>query len=291
MDNVVAVSRGSNHTIVLQESGTLWAWGENSHYQLGDGTRVTRRTTPEIVTVIQNVLLYGAIEPPTPSPQPTPTPTPTPIPTPTPLPEINNPVSYWALEYIQRAAALELIPTTLQNPAVDLREPITRAEFAGIVVNVFEQLSGETVVHSEINPFNDTQDEYVLRVFNAGLMVGMGYPNEFAPNVLLSREQAATALTRAYKRTLFPTWTLATYTEYTLEFTWGELFADDANISYWARESVYFMAANGIIQGTGNNMFSPRAVTASQQERGYAQATREQALIIALRMIEILGDR
>jgi hypothetical protein len=35
-------------------------------------------------------------------------------------------------------------------------------------------------------------------------------------------------------------------------------------------------------------MFSPRAVTTAQQAIGYATATREQALIIALRMVENL---
>lgn len=63
-------------------------------------------------------------------------------------------------------------------------------------------------------------------------------------------------------------------------------FADDANISSWARDSVYFMAANGIITGTGNNNFSPRAITPEEEARNYASATREQALVIAVRMIE-----
>ncbi|MBQ3078323.1 MAG: S-layer homology domain-containing protein, partial [Clostridia bacterium] len=65
-------------------------------------------------------------------------------------------------------------------------------------------------------------------------------------------------------------------------------FADDADISDWARNSVYFMAANGIILGD-NNIFSPRAVTGEQQAAGYANATREQALLIAVRMVEKLG--
>jgi hypothetical protein len=50
------------------------------------------------------------------------------------------------------------------------------------------------------------------------------------------------------------------------------------------------MAANSIIGGTGNNMFSPKAVTDAQKAQGYAQATREQALAIAVRMVEHLYD-
>ena len=44
-----------------------------------------------------------------------------------------------------------------------------------------------------------------------------------------------------------------------------------------------------MVGGTGNNMFSPRAVTSAQEASGNATATREQALIIALRMIENIG--
>jgi alpha-tubulin suppressor-like RCC1 family protein len=33
-----AVAAGDNHTVVLKNDGTVWAWGLNSTGQLGDGT-------------------------------------------------------------------------------------------------------------------------------------------------------------------------------------------------------------------------------------------------------------
>ena len=66
-------------------------------------------------------------------------------------------------------------------------------------------------------------------------------------------------------------------------------FADDADISGWAKDSVYFMAANKIINGVGDNRFAPRNITTDQEARGYANATREQALAIAVRMVENLN--
>ena len=200
---------------------------------------------------------------------------------------IPNNHSSWAAPELQRAAEQNLIPATLQPAHVDLTQPITRAEFAGVVVLTFENIANLTALSTTSNPFTDTRDPYVLRAFNTGLMVGIS-DTQFDPNTPLNREQTATALTRAFKRATIPTWTFATDANYPLNFTWPILFADDANISDWARESVYFMAANGIILGTGNNMFSPRAATTEQQARGYAVATREQALIIALRMVENL---
>jgi hypothetical protein len=68
-------------------------------------------------------------------------------------------------------------------------------------------------------------------------------------------------------------------------------FDDDKYISNWAKESVYFMAAKGIILGIGNNLFAPRAVTDVQEAAGYALTTREQAIIMALRMVENMGNK
>ncbi len=48
------------------------------------------------------------------------------------------------------------------------------------------------------------------------------------------------------------------------------------------------MVANGIINGVGENQFAPKNVTSEEEATGYANATREQALIIAMRMVENL---
>jgi len=225
---------------------------------------------------------------PTPTPSPTATPRPTATPAPTPAAIIQNPVSNWAREEVERAAELNLIPETLASPNVDLREPITRLEFAGVVVRTFESLAGTTALPITTDRFADTRHLDALKAYNLGLMIGVS-DTDFAPDTLLDREQAATALTRSFKRATTPGWSIDTDHNHPLDFVRPAPFADDAYISDWAREGVYFMAANGIILGTGNNMFSPRAVTSAQQARGYAQATREQAIIIALRMVENLN--
>ena len=41
----LAIAAGSSHMLAVREGGVLWAWGENSAGQLGDGTR-ERRTSP-----------------------------------------------------------------------------------------------------------------------------------------------------------------------------------------------------------------------------------------------------
>jgi hypothetical protein len=51
------------------------------------------------------------------------------------------------------------------------------------------------------------------------------------------------------------------------------------------------MVANGIIAGVGNNTFAPRSTTSAEEAKGYASATREQALVIAVRMVENLKGK
>lgn len=56
-DAMVAV--GSNHTLVVDANGTVWAWGDNSYGQLGDGT-TTASYTPVRVDDISNVIAVAA---------------------------------------------------------------------------------------------------------------------------------------------------------------------------------------------------------------------------------------
>ena len=199
--------------------------------------------------------------------------------------ESEQTVSNWAKPEIEKAEKLGLIPDSLKS--ADLTKPITRAEFAAVSVKVYEALSGTAAIPAVNNPFTDTKDPEVLKAFNIGSVNGTS-ATTFTPNALLNREQAATMLTRVFKKVSLNGWTLATDSQFKLDYTKPAPFADDAKISDFAKDSVYFMAANGIIAGTGNNMFSPRATTAAEEAANYASATREQALAIAVRMVENL---
>lgn len=132
---------------------------------------------------------------------------------------------------------------------------------------------------------NDTDGPEVLKAFNTELAVGIS-AMEFAPDQLLNWEQAATILTRVFRKANLSGWTWASDAEFTLEFDAPEPFVDHDRISDCARESVYFMAAGGIVSGTGNEEFTLRAVTAEERVLGCANATREQALLLAVRLVE-----
>lgn len=198
--------------------------------------------------------------------------------------------SPWAQSELKEAAALGLIPERLQG--ADLTEPITRAEFAAVSVKCYEALTETKAEPIAVNPFTDTADAEVLKAVGIGATNGTD-PTTFSPELPINREQAATMLARLYKKIALEGWTLETDEEYKedfrKQFEQPEAFSDDKNISGWAKDSVYFMKAKGIIGGVGGNRFAPRAVTDDEKKSGAAQTTREQAILIVRRMIEKLG--
>lgn len=193
--------------------------------------------------------------------------------------------SNWAQTELQKADDLGLIPDALKN--ADLTRPITRSEFAAVSVKTYEKISGTQALPATNSPFTDCNDLEVLKAYNLGVTNGIS-PTTFGPNTLLDREQAATMLTRVFKRATMPGWTLSADAAFPLTYQKPTPFADDADISNWAKDSVYFMAANGIIGGVGNNKFAPKNVTPTDEANQYANATREQALAIAVRMVDHL---
>ena len=199
----------------------------------------------------------------------------------------NPATSDWALGEVGKAEELGLIPDVLVG--ADLSRDITRLEFAAVCVKVYENLSGTAAIPAVNNPFTDTKDVEVLKAYNAGITSGTS-ATTFSPDTLLNREQAATMLTRVFKKVSLAGWTPATDGQFTLSYKKPAPFADDAKISEWAKDSVYFMAANGIVSGVGNNQFAPKNITTEEQANGYANATREQALVIAVRMVQNLGE-
>lgn len=58
LDSVVMIRSQTESTIALKADGTVWAWGENSVSQLGDGT-ATNRNSPVRVKYLQNIVEIG----------------------------------------------------------------------------------------------------------------------------------------------------------------------------------------------------------------------------------------
>ena len=190
-------------------------------------------------------------------------------------------VSDWAKEEVEEAYDENLVPEVLVGK--DLTQKVDRSEFAAIAVALYENLTGSKAIKTN-NPFNDiygnTCEDDILKAYNLDITTGTS-ATTFDPNTNITREQMATMLTRAYKKSEFKDWTIAKDSDYPLNFMGVEKFADDNEISDYAKESVYFMARWDVIKGVGDNKFAPKNSATLGESYGYA--TREQAVIIALR--------
>ena len=134
----------------------------------------------------------------------------------------------------------------------------TRAEFCALAVALYENVTGAEI--TERSTFGDTNDVSVEKMAAIGVVNGTGN-NQFSPNNELTREQAATMLSRLADAIGKP----LPKQEAT--------FNDNGSISEWAFEAAGQMQTTGIMGGVGDNTFSPQG-----------EYTREQSIITILRL-------
>ena len=73
-------------------------------------------------------------------------------------------VDDWAKEEMARALDAGLIPEILAKK--DARKAISRLEFVHVAVKLYEAISGKKAEPVSVNPFTDTNDEYVLKAYS-----------------------------------------------------------------------------------------------------------------------------
>jgi len=153
------------------------------------------------------------------------------------------PASEWALADIDKANALNII-----NHGGNYNFPgaINREQFCELVYNYISEF-GELALDDGHIVFVDT-DNMKIRILNTmGIIKGKS-ATQFAPNDLLTREEAATILERLIN-VVHPG--MAEDTQYIT-------FADSSDISDWAMSSIQTMYKLGIMKGVGNNNFAPK---------------------------------
>ena len=181
--------------------------------------------------------------------------------------------SDWAKDVVVEAFLDNMIPVYLEQAHnYDLRGSITRGEFAGVAVQLYEAMSGEEAFYTDDDPFVDVEagtDMYtfIMAARDLGIVKGTSTTAKtFEPDKLVSRQEAALMLSRAYEAVggKIPAGASTT-------------FADNGEISSWSMDAVAFMSSKGIINGVGSNRFDPKG-----------NASVEQALKIAVEMLNKL---
>ncbi len=181
--------------------------------------------------------------------------------------------SNWAKTELDKANGYGLIPKSLIG--ADMTRPITREEFAGLAVKLYEKTTETAATAASPNPFTDTANPEILKAFKLGVTAGTSVTT-FAPKELTNREQVATMLSRAIR-------IMAPGSDFSTDG--APAFTDQKDISSWALEHVLYMAKLGIIKGS-DGKFMPKAITTAQTSAGYATTTREQAIAMSVRSFE-----
>ncbi len=143
-------------------------------------------------------------------------------------------------------AADDFIPQYLLNNG---EQPITRAEFCQVLMNLYRYLTGaEMSIEPVVQPFTDTTDPAVLQAYQLGIVSGVG-DGRFEPGDPITIEEKAVMLQRAM-RILRPD----------LESSVGHDMdvADETEISPWAVEAVTFCHANQLLSEDENDELNPQ---------------------------------
>ena len=291
MDNVVDVSEGNDYTAAITTDGSLWTWGINNYGQIGDGTTEYKYSP---VKVMDNVKLPRGASTAIAETTPTPEIAPEPAPQNTVTTSFGATVSDWAAPEIELAYENNLIPEVMVD--FDLTQKVNRGEFAAIALQLYDVLANTETTLPASCPFTDIAgdvNEIAIKKASSLDITNGTSATTFEPVSFITREQLATMLCRVIKKYGFEGWTLATDSDYYMNTDGAVLFADDADISDWAKPSVYYMSLHGIIKGIDETHFAPKNTTTQQEASGYASATREQAIILAQRIFtksDMLGN-
>ena len=175
----------------------------------------------------------------------------------TPTPDLP---SSWASDAVNAAINAGLVPDSLQGKYT---QATTRAEFCALAVALYQNATNSDLPIT--TSFSDTTDENVLKMASLNVVNGVG-DNKFAPDQKLTREQAATMLSRLAAALGFP---LPGQTA---------TFADSAALAAWSVDAVGQMQSTGIMTGVGDNTFSPQS-----------DYTWEQSILTMLRLFDLVA--
>lgn len=244
----VLITSGMNHSMLLSDTGAIYTWGRNRDSQLGTGTNANG-ATPQRLNLSLNAgskyvpSWYGV--------------------------DIRAGMSGWAVGELTRLYETGIVPPSLWD---GYTRNITRAEFARLVVSVYDHAQKTTTIPSTKTQFKDIKghplEKDIVKAYQLGLLQGRS-ETVFAPDQNITRQEAAKllcTLVTKLRGTHIPT-----------NVDGMPYYSDTSQIAAWAAPYVAYAHDQNIMKGS-DGRFNPGGFT-----------TREQALAIISRLVEQYG--
>ena len=169
--------------------------------------------------------------------------------------------SDWARESADEAVKLGLIPTGMQK---EYTSGTTREEFCDTLILLINKENVAFSDNAELGVFEDTTNENIAKLHSLEIVTGVS-EGLFNPAGLITRQEAATMLTRAAK-------VLGKVQNYE-----KASFSDIAAIADWASDNIDYVAGSGLMGGTGSG-FEPLGIY-----------THEQTIVTMLRLYKFIN--
>jgi serpin B len=173
--------------------------------------------------------------------------------------------SDWARPWLFISTENDLV---LENSLNNLQKMISREEFSELVMKLYAGLGGKEFPINKMLPFSDTTNIEVIRAYHLGIVEGTG-EGVFNSDGHVTREQMAVMLHRLMNVLGIHPITDMQYLD----------FADENDISDYAKSSIQLLYKVGVINGIGNQYIAPKS-----------HATHEEAIVMATRLFSEFED-
>lgn len=159
--------------------------------------------------------------------------------------------SEWAEPELQEALTNHLVYEEIMSKYT---QNVTREEFCTLSVKLYEKFT-RNEANVGIDPFDDTDNPYVLKAYNLGIVNGIS-DTAFAPSKSITRQEICVMIFRTLKASDFDT---------TIDMTLTFPFNDANMIADWALGKVIYCYHNDIIHGTSYKLLDPLSNTSREQ--------------------------
>ncbi|MGH0591412.1 S-layer homology domain-containing protein [Bacillus pretiosus] len=159
------------------------------------------------------------------------------------------PVNHWSYKAIMDLQERNIV-AGYGNGIFGFGDSITRGQVARMIYLYLNPADEPNAPNAFTDIKGHMFEKEILSLSKTGIMSGFG-DGTFGPDNILTREQLAAVLTRAFN----------------LKATSSTTFKD-VNKNYWATNAISALQENKITAGTGDNMFEPKSIVTREQ---YAQ--------------------